>query len=100
MAWEGSTRRARLPKDWQARRRAALARDRHQCQVISEETGFICGEKATEVDHIRPGDNHNMSNLQAICQWHHRRKSSAEGNAAKIKIAPRNRPSEKHPGAL
>lgn len=100
MAWEGSNRRARLPKDWARKRRSVLVRDKYQCQVILPETNGICGTAATEVDHIKPGDNHDMTNLQAICHWHHARKSSKEGNAAKIKIAPRNRPQEKHPGLL
>lgn len=100
MAWDGSNRRARLPKDWKSRRIAVLNRDGRRCRVLSEETGMRCTEVATEVDHIHPGDNHDLHNLQAICSWHHAKKSSAEGRAAKIKIEPRYRKPEKHPGAL
>lgn len=100
MSWEGSDRKQRLPKNWQALRKQVLVRDKRMCQIVSIETGYICGLEANEVDHIIHGDNHELSNLQAICTWHHRRKSSQEGNASKIKYAPRNRKPEKHPGSL
>lgn len=67
---------------------------------MSEETGMRCSEVGTEVDHVNPGDNHDLSNLQAICSWHHGKKSSAEGRAAKIKLEPRYRKPEKHPGSI
>lgn len=100
MAWENSKRKQRLPKNWIQLRTAVFNRDHGLCQVRDTNSGYTCGEIATEVDHIVAGDNHSMSNLQAICAWHHRRKSSAEGNAAKIKYAPRTRRPEKHPGLL
>lgn len=99
MPWETSTRRQRLPKNWSAIRQRVFRRDRDLCQVTLEDTGTICGEPATEVDHIIPGDNHDLSNLQAICTWHHRRKSSAEGAAARTKFESRYRKPEAHPGA-
>lgn len=73
--WAGSTRRKRLPPDWARRKATVLRRDRHTCQP--------CGAPATQVDHIRPGDNNSLNNLQAICDACHRAKSSAEGNAAR-----------------
>lgn len=100
MAWQGSNRRQRLPQNWASLRKQVFIRDGRKCQVLSEDTGFKCGEPANEVDHITPGDDHSLLNLQAICSWHHKRKSSAEGNAAKIKWEPRNRKPESHPGAL
>lgn len=100
MAWDTSTRRQRLPKNWKQLRQQVFTRDRNLCQIRSEETGYICGEPATEVDHIVAGDDHHLNNLQAICTWHHRRKSSAEGNAAKVKYESRYRKPESHPGAL
>jgi 5-methylcytosine-specific restriction endonuclease McrA len=100
MAWETSTRRQRLPRNWKSLRTSVLIRDRRLCQVLSDDTGFICGQPATEVDHITAGDDHSLSNLQAICTWHHRRKSSAEGNAAKVKWESRYRRPESHPGSL
>lgn len=95
MAWEGSTRRHRLPPRWRAITRRILERDGHQCQLRYPG----CLGTATEVDHIRPGDDHSDDNLQAACTWCHRRKSSAEGNAARTRVS-RRRPPERHPGLL
>ena len=63
-----------------------------------------CLRPATDVDHIRAGDDHSEDNLRALCSWHHLKKSSAEGNAAKA--AKRSQRQEKfvrsedHPGLL
>lgn len=80
--WEGSTRKNRLPPDWQRRRRNVLRRDRGICHV--------CGQAgADEVDHVIPGDDHSLGNLAAIhhdpC---HLQKSLAEAREAR----ERNRP--------
>lgn len=98
-AWEGSTRRARLPHNWPKLRVQVMRRDQHTCQAVNED-GAPCGLKATDVDHIIAGDNHDLSNLQALCTWHHRQKTAAEANAAKIRIEPRSRKAEQHPGML
>lgn len=100
MAWENSNRKQRLPRNWNQIRRKVFDRDYGLCQVESPETGYTCGEIASEVDHIVPGDDHSLANLQAICRWHHAKKSAAEGNAARIKFPPRNRKPESHPGLL
>jgi 5-methylcytosine-specific restriction endonuclease McrA len=68
-----------------------LDRDQRICHV--------CGQPgATQVDHIEAGDDHRPENLGAIhdepC---HRRKSSAEGNAARWKFTEK-RPKQTHPG--
>ncbi|WP_168699359.1 HNH endonuclease [Gordonia paraffinivorans] len=96
MSWEGSSRRERLPKDWESNYRLpVLRRDSHRCQV----RGPGCLTFATDVDHIRAGDDHSLENLQAICPVCHRKKSSREGNAKKAKLkAQRRRPPERHPG--
>ena len=100
MAWETSDRRARLPSDWYKIRQRVLKRDRFRCQV-RDESGW-CAEEATDVDHIRRGDDHRMENLRSICQWHHRKKSSQEGAAAAVakrrEISARFRREERHPG--
>lgn len=85
MAWSGSTRRDRLPADWKQRRRLVLERDGHSCRH--------CGAQATDVDHVRAGDDHSLGNLQALCRACHRRKTAAE--------KPRERrPGESHPGLI
>lgn len=82
MAWSTSTRKEQLPDEWPTIRRRILARDRYMCQHIREDTGRICGARATDVDHIIPGDDHDDSNLRSLCSWHHDRKSSSEGGRA------------------
>jgi hypothetical protein len=56
------------------------------------------------VDHIRPGDDHSLSNLRSLCSYHHRIKSSQEGAAAKAAkqraMNKRFRRDEQHPGLL
>nr|WP_232785857.1 HNH endonuclease [Mycobacteroides chelonae] len=55
---------------------------------------------ATEVDHIRRGDDHSTGNLRAACTWCHGRKSSAEGVSRKRELrALRKRPTDRHPGS-
>ncbi len=95
-AWEGSDRAARLPRDWRERRAKVLERDGHRCTVLMR-NGSRCRDRATEVDHIVPGDDHRLDNLRAICAWHHARKSSAEGNAARTRLSSYREP-ERHPG--
>lgn len=73
--WQGSTRRARLPRNWNRVRATILHRD-PTCQA--------CGTApSTEVDHIQPGDNHHPSNLQGLCTNCHRAKTQAEAAAAR-----------------
>ena len=98
--WRGSTRKARLPRDWSTRRRAVLARDGGVCQWPRADGG-VCGAPATDVDHVQPGDDHSLANLRALCRWHHQRKSGSEGGRALWRRAPsRRRPSEPPPGDL
>lgn len=101
--WRGSDRRQRLPDDWPKRRRRILKRDGYRC-THRDDYGDRCVEPATDVDHIRPGDNHADSNLASLCGYHHRKKSSGEGGAARA-IARRVNARkfsrvEDHPGLL
>lgn len=101
--WSGSDRRHQLPANWGSLRRQVLARDGHRCTARST-AGDRCTETATDVDHIRRGQDHSLDNLRALCSWHHSRKSAAEGAAAaaarRRRIANRWRRSEPHPGAI
>lgn len=69
-------RTAPLPKDWTTIRRQALERDYYRCQHQG------CGAKATDVDHIKGNTNHNSNNLQSLCSYHHRVKTSSEAGKA------------------
>ena len=101
--WSNSDRRSRLPADWGKVRTRVLRRDLNQCQVKMLD-GSRCRDIASDVDHIRNGDDHHESNLQAICDWHHKNKSSSEGAMALAKkrraIHRRFRTQEAHPGDL
>lgn len=97
MAWAGSTRRARLPKDWPRTRRRILRRDDHSCQTRFSD-GRICAMPANQVDHVEPGDDHSDANLQALCEWCHTRKSSSEGGrAAALTRVSAHKPKPTHP---
>lgn len=77
-----------------------LARDGYWC-TATDDTGTRCGEPATDVDHIEPGDNHDETNLTSLCSWHHARKSAREGGtAAAARRTTRRRTPEPHPGDL
>lgn len=78
--WQGTTRKQRLPRDWNTRRGVVLKRDANRC--------YKCGAVATQVDHLLPGDDHSLRNLAAICYDCHKAKSALEGAQA----ASGNRP--------
>ncbi len=96
-AWQGSTRLERLPPNWARLRRQIPERDGWRCTAVDH--GVRCMAPANQVDHVQPGDNHSPGNLTALCAWHHARKSSAEGNAARRRPVER-RPTPPHPGLL
>lgn len=74
------------------------ARALDQCEAKLN-TGDRCYEFGSECDHINPGNDHSLDNLQWLCSWHHKKKSSAEGNKAKKRITEQH-PQERHPGFL
>lgn len=95
MSWEGSDRSTRLPRDWPARCARVMALHRAVCHV--------CGMPgADQVDHVRPGDDHSLSNLAPIHEDPcHRAKSAHEGVAARASLrGMRTRPTEQHPGQV
>lgn len=102
--WQGSNRRLELPPDWEKIRLAVLGRDRYRCQHIRFDTGEKCGRYANQVDHIDNRDSYALIDLQSLCQYHHREKSSREGGQAS-QAARRRRWGGKpvkplHPGIL
>lgn len=103
MAWETSDRRSRLPADWPRIRQRILRRDGHRCTHLDED-GLRCPDRATDVDHVRAGDDNADSNLTSLCSAHHRVKSSREGGAAmaakRRQIDKKFRRQETHPGLL
>lgn len=82
MAWESSNRRERLPANWHKLRGRVIRRAGGRCQAVLMDTGQRCGETGRDVDHITPGDNHSLNNLQLLCRWHHTRKTQAEAAQA------------------
>lgn len=100
-SWKGSNRRQRLPENWSEIRRKVLVRDGFRC-TNTFASGKRCNRPATDCDHVRPGDDHSPSNLQAMCEECHRRKSSREGadalNKKRQEIRAKYRRPDKHPG--
>ncbi|BDM70626.1 hypothetical protein HEK616_41130 [Streptomyces nigrescens] len=97
MAWEGSTRRSRLPKNWAQICKRIKRRDGYRCTMIYE-VGGRCTQAGTDVDHIVPGDDHGDDNLRLLCRWCHARKSGQEGaSAAARNRVSTQRPSSTHP---
>lgn len=101
MAWEGSDRSSRLPADWPKIRAERFKRDGYRCVWKLPKTGERCPRRATEVDHIRPGDDHSMRNLRSLCEHHHKLKTAMDNRRQKRKIkASRFRHAEEHPGRV
>jgi 5-methylcytosine-specific restriction protein A len=97
--WQGSDRRQRLPQDWAQRREIVRARAADRCEaILNDETR--CPDQGTDCDHIEPGDNHEFSNLQWLCTWHHRKKTSSEGNSKRVYRVSEKHPKERHPGLI
>lgn len=92
LSWASNVRRKELPPGWvSVIRPRILRRDRYTCQQ--------CGAPANQVDHIRRGNDHSDSNLQALCEKCHRRKTAREGKEARYGLAPRRgKRFEPHPG--
>lgn len=98
MAWATSDRKSRLPSNWKALRAAVMDRCGGRCEYLKKD-GSRCRDKAVDVDHEIPNDDHSMSNLRGICDWHHKRKSAMEGVAARRELnAILYRKPETHPG--
>ncbi|OKI45100.1 HNH endonuclease [Micromonospora sp. CB01531] len=101
--WQNSDRRDRLPPNWDAIRKRVLKRDGYRCRATNV-YGERCDERAVDVDHIKRDDDHSEDALQSLCEWHHDKKSGAEGARARAAIRRRHaqkfRRTEGHPGLL
>jgi 5-methylcytosine-specific restriction protein A len=100
--WKGSRRKTDLPPDWEARREFVLNRDGRRCQHIRYDTGKKCGAHANQVDHIDDRLDHSYRNLQALCEWHHNKKSGRQGGTASQAARRRKEAAaeKRHPGLL
>lgn len=79
--WAGSDRLSRLPDNW--RELVALTRERAHGRCEAREwDGSACESPGSDCDHIEPGDNHALDNLQWLCRRHHLEKSGREGAIA------------------
>lgn len=78
-----------MPKGWARIRLTVLRRANFRCAQ--------CGRYANQVDHISGPDSDELSNLQALCEWHHASKTGKQGRAAQLAKLNR-RPEEPHPG--
>ena len=108
MPWNSSTRR-KDPPGWSSLRRAVIERAQGQCEHYSEPSdssptamAIRCSFPGRDVDHIinlAQGGSDSLTNLQLLCEWHHKQKTQAE---AKKNRKPRSErhPGEKHPGIL
>lgn len=95
--WTGE--RNHLPSNWKALRELTAERAGYQCQDFMRD-GTRCPDRGTECDHIiniRSGGSHDLENLQWLCAWHHKRKTTQESLSARKHISMWRKP-EKHPG--
>jgi 5-methylcytosine-specific restriction endonuclease McrA len=91
-----------LPKGWGRLRARILRRDGYACQWPVA-TGGACGAHANQVDHkvgAQTGGSDELSNLWALCEWHHNRKTGREASAVAHAQPPKARPAEPHPGMI
>lgn len=82
-AWSGSTRRKRLPPDWEQRREDTARRAGGRCEGISlrgEPRWHVaeCDGIGSECDHDKRGDDHSLPNLRWLNTECHKRKTQAE----------------------
>lgn len=97
--WYGSDRRDRLPRDWAAIRAMVRERAHNHCQARVHSA--LCNGIGGDCDHIVPGDDHSLANLQWLNHNCHKLKTareSAERNARRAR--QRRHPVEKNPGSF
>lgn len=110
MPWETSNRR-KDPPGWANTRRVVIERAQGQCQhqdekphatIAGQTVKLRCGFPGRDVDHIinvAEGGGEDLSNLQLLCEWHHKQKTQAEAKKNRPRRTERH-PGEKHPGII
>lgn len=104
MAWAGSDRRSRLPRDWPARVAATRDRAGGRCEGISlhgEDRWHVdeCNGIGRDCDHDKRGDDHSLTNLVWLNSYCHLRKTQHEAaEALRTQAAKAKHPGERHPG--
>ena len=97
--WQTSHRRDRLPHDWQRIRAAVRARANGRCQAKQHANG--CNGIGTDCDHIIPGDDNSLDNLQWLSSACHKAKTARETAARNVWYREsRLHPVEKNPGSI
>lgn len=81
MSYNEGRRAKELPSNWMSLRSQILRRDGFTCRWITD--GVRCTVRASEVDHIQRGSNHDPSNLQSLCKSHHATKTAYEAIEAR-----------------
>lgn len=74
--WQTSRRHDRLPHDWQLIRAEVKARANGRCQATHHARG--CNGIGTDCDHIIPGDDNRLDNLQWLSNACHKAKTARE----------------------
>jgi len=104
--WEGSDRRAELPPNWRqlcglVKRRAGRTADGlgHRCEW-REPDGSRCWAVGRDVDHVGDKHDHRLAVLRLLCENHHDKRSSEQGNAARWAHGSNKRKPEAQPGLL
>ena len=95
--WD-SSRRPNNPPGWKETRALVLRQAGHLCQALPP-----CTYPATQVDHIvnlASGGTHDLNNLQALCDWHHKRKTQQEAANARGPRQRETRAQSAHPGII
>lgn len=99
MSWYTSDRRGRLPKDWGRIRAMVRERAHNRCQA--EVHSPLCDGLGTDCDHIVPGDDHSLDNLQWLNDNCHRLKTARESARRNvIRACGRRHPREANPGMI
>ena len=91
--WVGSTRRARLPKDWATLRAKVKARAHGRCEALAHVAG--CDGMGTDCDHVVQGDDHRLSNLVWLSRPCHAAKTRTDNGSRALPRA-----AERHPGSI